>query len=112
MSESRSIAEEKVDAGRASEAPVFSRSCSLLETGDIKGIGQEKLGVVEKSSEAHVAGELVCPVPNRATRNASWSWASLVPGSGGENADLVILRAHIQVLQAQNEDLLARRAGK
>lgn len=43
---------------------VFARSCSSQPNDDIEAIGHGKLGVLKKSSNAHVASEFVNPSPN------------------------------------------------
>lgn len=112
--EGLSIAKDKGDSGRATEVPVFARFFSSQSTDDIEVIGQEKLDVEEKASEASVAGYLVYPVSDDATRNGAPSHACfkvrtmLVPSSGVEEADLVALCTHIQELKAEIDDLLDR----
>lgn len=51
------------------------------------------------------------PVPLQINRDSGWSHASVVHGSGVENENTAALHTRIQELQAQKEDLHARRAG-
>lgn len=64
VSEIESIAKDRDDIGPDTEAPVFARSVQLRAIGEIEVVGQGKSGMVEKPSEANVAGELISLVPN------------------------------------------------
>lgn len=55
---------------------------------------------------ANLTAEFANPISDKATRNATWSRASVV-SSSVKDADLVALRAQIQKLQTENEDLMA-----
>lgn len=96
MSKGTSVAKNRSDIGRDTEAQVFARTRSSNATDDIELSGQEELDVVEKSSEADLARELVNPVSNETNMNAARSRASFVPSSCLQYGDHVSLCAHTQ----------------
>lgn len=66
--------------------------------------------MVEKSSAAKMAGELVNAVLNEEGRIGAWTHATLDPSFTVEDTDHVGLRAHIQDRQDANKYMIARRA--
>lgn len=112
VSEGSLIAKDRSGVGCDTEALVFKRSRSSRATADIEVVSRGKSVVVEKPSESNITGMLVNPVPNVRTGDAARSRTSLHPSPSVEDAVLVVLRAHIQKQQAENENSLARRAGE
>lgn len=110
VSESNSIAKDRIDIGHNTETPVIARSRSSESNVYIDVTGQGKIGVVRKPSEANAADKLVNCDPNEVTRDAARPRASLDSSSDEKYTYFFAFRVLIQELQAEIEDLLTCRA--